>query len=350
MKGITVLVVDDSPTFLEIIKDVLERFSLVGKVVTTDSPLDAIARLKTIEPDLVFLDLNMPGIDGLSALAKMHVRIPELDVVIVSGEAANSARLTIQAIEQGALDFVLKPVGLSFEAAEDYFLSRLSPFIRRAHNRVRANDSSPLSAPTLVKDSELPKPKGFTGEIKLVVIGAATGAPTCLPQVLAALPESLPVPVLVHIDVPQVFLRFLNRTMMTKASMTIEDATDGKRLTATKIIIAPSSQMTRVVMTDNVLSLAVSTREKDVQQLDDLLGSVADCLTSGCLSVIMTGMGPDGADGVARLRSSGRHYCIAQSPQTCTAAEMPEAVISANLVDEVVPLDGLAERISSLIS
>ncbi len=348
-KRIRVLVVDDSPTFLAIIKDILRKFKSIEDLCFVSSGIEAIEKTRSFDPHLIFMDLMMPGISGLEALAKIRERNANVDVVIISGAAEDAAQLTIEAIKQGALDFVAKPVTRSLEEMEDYFLARLSPFIRRAaYKQVCLTADAASLAPTYTP-VEVQKPKeGFPGEVKLVVVGVSTGAPNTLPSLVSSLPADLPVPVLALVDVPKVFLRFLGRLLLTSSAISISEAKEGDRLSPSRILVAPSTSAIQVVPDGDVLTLRLSEVAGQTQLLDKLLFSVADALPAGCLTAVMSGFGTDGSEGVTRLRNTGDHYCLVQSPESCTAPDRPSLIIDNELADEVVSLENMGRRITEL--
>ena len=352
-QGIRVLVVDDSPTFLAIIKDILRKFKSIDELCFVSSGMEAIEKTRTFQPQLIFMDLMMPGIGGLEALAKIRERDNNVDVVIISGAAEDAAQLTIEAIRQGALDFVCKPVTKSLEEMEDYFLARLSPFIRRAAYRRICLDPQDKLVP--VKQSQIPNgvpplTKSFNDDVKLVVVGVSTGAPNSLPSLVSKLPVDLAAPVLALVDVPKIFLRFLGRLLLTSSSIAIAEAADGDRLSPARILVAPSTSSIKVKLSGATLILELGETKDQEMLLDKLLYSVADALPTGCLTAIMSGFGEDGCAGVERLRNTGEHYCLVQSPESCTAPERPSRVIEQGLADEVVSLENLGSRIVKIVN
>ena len=355
-KALRVLVADDSPTFLAIIKDILSKFKSIDELRVVSSGMAAIEESRSFLPHLVFMDLKMPGINGLEALAKIREKDPEVDVVIISGAAEDSARLTIEAIKQGALDFVCKPSTRSLEEMEDYFLSRLAPFIRRAAHRSvfhypedeEAGASSSHSSVSM--ETQAPSPS-IAGRVELVVIGVSTGAPKSLPELLSTLPRDLPVPILALVDVPKVFLRFLGRLLITNSSIAVAEASDGDRLSPSRVLVAHTSAGIRLQSQGGNLQTSIIQGEaKKGRLLDELLFSVAHTLDSGCLTAVLSGFGEDGLAGVERLRSLGGHYTLVQNPESATAPERPGRLIQNGLADEVLSLGDLGPRIVELVS
>ena len=351
-QGIRVLVVDDSPTFLAIIKDILRKFKSIEELVLVSSGMEAIEKTRSFRPHLIFMDLMMPGISGLEALAKIKERDANVDVVIISGAAEDAAQITIEAIKQGALDFVCKPVTRSLEEMEDYFLARLSPFIRRAAYKLICLDPEDRISPVQSGLTSVKAPPGSTynDEVKLIVVGVSTGAPNSLPSLVSKLPVDLAAPVLAFVDVPKVFLRFLGRLLLTSSSIAITEANDGDRLSPARILVAPSTSSVIVTKSGGTLSLKLADTSQQDKLLDELLYSVADVMSTGCLTTIMSGFGQDGNAGVERLRNTGEHYCLVQSPESCTAPERPSLLIDNGLADEVISLENLGRRIVEIVN
>jgi len=342
--GIRVMVVDDSPTFLAVIKDILARFRSVEQVVFATNGLDAIEKVKSDPPDLVLMDLQMPGYDGIETLTRLRRDVPSLSVVLISGTSENSAELTLRALRHGAVDFVPKPTARSFDAMEEYFLVRLAPFIRSATNRVyEASRADADDGDESFRKGTPPKPPRF------VLVGASTGAPTAIPALVASLPDGLAAPVLVVIDMPDVFARHLAKLLVPASRLPIVEARDGLRLTPSQIVVASNSTRLSFTGAGSPLALRCASGPSQERLLDGAFAAAATALGSGCLAVVMTGHGDDALVGLKKLHADHNHYCLVQSPGTCTAAGLPEAVIGAGLADEVVPLAMLGPRIGELV-
>ncbi|MGB0722402.1 MAG: chemotaxis-specific protein-glutamate methyltransferase CheB [Gammaproteobacteria bacterium] len=364
-RQLTTLVVDDSLTYRGILKRVVERLDGVELIGMAPNGRVALGKMGARVPDLVMLDVEMPEMDGLATLKQIHERYPRVDVVMVSGASRSNADLVMQCLEAGALDFVTKPVaGDPGMTAWDRLLADLAPIVRTVV-------AKRLLEPTRRASVEAPAVSGSAGPVvapprppvvparpaalarpDLIAIGASTGGPAALTRLLTDLGPGLPVPLLIVQHMPAVFTESLAAQLTRSTGIDVRQADHGDRLVPGRALLAPGGRHLRVEGDHVILDDGPKVNECR-PAVDVLFGSLAQTFKGRVLSVVLTGMGRDGADGVAALKGvtkgSQGHACLVQDNATSVVYGMPRAVAERGLADEVLPLEVIGARIRGLI-
>lgn len=334
-----------------------------GQVVAT-APLGRIAldKLATMEIDLVLLDVFMPEMDGIETLSRIREKYPHVCVVLVSGATTSDAEITLRGLSLGALDFIPKPLTSSFaenvkiiteDVRNAIYLARSKVALRVPSTRPAATPFSPPIAAAIPTPVPI-RPVARAKTIDLLVIGVSTGGPNALNVVIPSLPERLGVPVLLVQHMPPMFTKSLAEHLDKKSKLRVTEAVEGETVQPNHVYIAPGGKHMAITRKPGSFSeLIVSLNDQPPVHscrpaVDVLFKSVAQEFSGGVLSVILTGMGEDGANGVAALRQKGA-YSLAQDERSCVVYGMPRAVVERGLADEVLPLDDIASRISALI-
>jgi len=309
--------------------------TVVGVAVDGEEALGEALRLA---PDLVFLDLEMPRMDGFTFLRLLMARRPT-PVVVVS---ARSRRTDVfKALELGALDFVAKPEDGALEAIRDALVEKCR-LLRCLHVENLAALEAPAAAPRLAHG--LVEPAG------VVAIGASTGGPQAIQRLLAALPGSLPVALVVAQHMPERFTAAFADRLARTTAFSVQEAREGDVLAAGRVLVAPGGRMLEVVRDrGGTLRAAVLLPEPAVPRqycpsVDRLFESVARAVGRRACGVVLTGMGQDGRAGTAAIKRAGG-VTLAESPETAVVYGMPQAAAEGGAVDELLPLPALARRI-----
>lgn len=353
--NLNVLVVDDTIVYRKILSEVLESLEGVQLLGTASQGRLALARMEQTPADLVLLDVEMPEMDGLETLGHLRKRWPETDVVMVSGTNMSSAEITVQALEQGALDFIRKPEGSDPEASRQELRDKLRPLIR--HIGTRRNMRAPV-APKAALPPPLPSPtlsRPMLGRIEVVGIGVSTGGPNALAEVIPLLPADFPVPILVVQHMPPTFTASLAEHLDRRSHLRVCEAREGEPIQTGNVYIAPGGKhmVVRRHETGNGRQRIIGLNENPPENscrpsVDVLFRSMAAQYDGGIAALVMTGMGNDGCEGVRTLKRRGCH-CLTQSAETCVVYGMPMAVDEAGLSDEQIPLHFLAQRLVRLV-
>ncbi|QDV14899.1 Chemotaxis response regulator protein-glutamate methylesterase of group 1 operon [Rosistilla oblonga] len=359
-----ILIVDDSPVYRRFVQQTLEGLQghrIVGQASDGVTALQAIA---TLRPDVITLDVEMPGMSGLEVLKQIKQISPQTEVIMLSSLTLQSASLTIQAIESGAFDFVLKPQGTDLESNRRKLHKELSERFQVISQNVTRNSGggqpqpsssrpawSPTPTPTRVAASPPGNvPRRAMGSPQIIVIGISTGGPQALRSVVSQLPSDFSVPIAVVQHMPPLFTRSLAEELDRISPLQVFEGTAGDILRAGQIAIAPGGFQMRLQRSANGIVLRVNDDPPERScrpSVNVLFRSAAEQFGGRAVGVVMTGMGDDGTEGSRAMREQGAHI-LAQDARSCVVYGMPCAVAEAGLVDEVVGLNDVASKLTAL--
>jgi two-component system, chemotaxis family, protein-glutamate methylesterase/glutaminase len=337
---IRVLVVDDSAFMRRVVGEAIASQADMQLVGTAINGLDALLKVEQLQPDVVTLDVEMPEMDGLTALRHLMARYPR-PVVMLSSLTHEGAATTIRALTIGAVDFVGKPSGsisLDFHRVREELLQKIRV---AAGAKPRAAMRTPVAAPR----APIRPPTASKTWDKLVVVGASTGGPRALGTVVAGLLNDGKTAYLIVQHMPAGFTRSLAERLDSLSPLSVHEAADGDHLAAGVALVAPGDRHL-VLGAGGSVHLNQGPRLHGVRpSVDVTLESVsAHGFAQKTTVAILTGMGSDGADGAAALHKSGT-YVLAEDESTCVVYGMPRAVVERHAADKVVPLDAMAEAI-----
>lgn len=345
---VSVVVVDDSLLMRMMVRDALEKDGDIRVTGLARDTAEARRLIKECNPDVVTLDVEMPGMNGLEFLDKIMTLRP-MPVIMVSSLTAQGADATLSALEIGAVDVAQKPVG---RAQADSFGAILREKVRmaaKATARRRGGDALPAAqmhhaAPTA--RAQPPANAGGPWRRQLIAIGASTGGVAALSRLLAGIPLDSP-PIVITQHMPANYTaRFASR-MGDQLGRDVCEARDGETIGPGSIRIAPGDRHLEVSRTGAQVRCtlsdgpAVSGHRPSV---DVLFHSVAKAFGASAVGAILTGMGRDGAIGMREMRRAGAH-CLGQGPESCVVYGMPKAAMEIGALDETLELDALPSRI-----
>lgn len=345
-RAIKVLVVDDSPFMRRAITRMITSEPGIEIVGQATNGAEAIQRIVELRPDVVTMDIEMPVMDGLTALKRIMAENP-LPIIMMSTLTQANSSATLQALELGAFDFVPKPESsmLDVFTVQNELTSKIKEASRpRRTGPLPPMPPVPAAPPPSLKNGE----SRVTPPIELVAIGISTGGPPALQAVLPQLPGDFPVPILVVQHMPPGFTRSLAERLDKLSSVRVKEAEQGERLEPGTVYIAPAGWH---------LTLKSDARGKTVQLIDSsdsktwhkpsvdvMMASVAATFGSRALGLIMTGMGNDGTAGAGAMKRVGAPIW-AQDEETCVVYGMPRAVYESGVVDRVLPLPRIATEL-----
>lgn len=344
---ITVLVVDDSAFMRKALSMMLERDPDVRVVDTARDGQQAIDKVRALDPDVVTMDVEMPRMDGLTALRHIMDEMPR-PVLMISSLTREGAAATVEAMEAGAVGFIPKQrsrVSLKITEIEQELIKRIKS-AARSNLRAFRQTGRPSSAPRKRTPSRL----SFR-QARLIAIGVSTGGPFALQHVIPALPADLPVPVAVVQHMPPHFTRSLAERLDAKSALQVSEAENGMPVEPGRVIIAAGGR--HLVFRSGARSVIVQTPEKPTDTLhrpsvDVMFASASERYGGRVLGLVMTGMGKDGLEGARTIKESGGRI-IAQDEATSVVYGMPRAVAEANLTDCILPMDELAQALTKAV-
>ncbi len=360
--ALRVLVADDSALFRRVLTEALSSLPDVEVVAGVPNGKLAVQRVRDLRPDLLTLDMEMPEMGGLAVLDALRQAGEDVMVIVVSALTLAGGRLTMKALEKGALDFITKPDTPNAEESRAAILKELAPRVRAlAHRREirnilkdRPQAPPPQPLPPVRPPADLRQVSKTMTRVAagtkpdMVLIGVSTGGPNALAQVLPALPGTLGVPVLVVQHMPPVFTQSLAESLSAKCAFRVREASHGERLEPNTVYIAPGGRQMRLAAAPGgakVIEVTDDPPENNCKPaVDYLFRSAANRFPGRSMAVILTGMGSDGTLGLRLLKRHGC-YVVAQDEASCVVFGMPKAAIDAGVVDVVVPLEAVAGRI-----
>lgn len=345
-KPIRVLVIDDSPLVRELIVDSLSAQRDIEIVGTASNGQEGLQLLTELQPDVVTLDLQMPGKDGLTTLDEILERRPT-PVIVVSALTQRAAESAVQALQRGAMDYVAKPAGLA--AMRLSFGEELSTKIRH----MAGVDVSHVLRLRKARAERRPKPSVRIDDGALaryasgcVAIGISTGGPPALTRLFAALAPPLP-PIVVVQHMPEMFTGPFAARLNSISSLAVKEAQDGDVLQPNSVYVAPGGK--QLTVRRRAESGVIAVREGEfvsghMPSVDVMMSSVAAVYGNRCVGVVMTGMGRDGADGCRAIRAAGG-FVLGQDEQSSDVYGMNKVAYAEGGVDLQVPLERMAEAI-----
>jgi two-component system chemotaxis response regulator CheB len=341
---IRVLVVDDSAVVREVMTAVLSQEADMA-VTTAADPLIAMNKMRSARPDVIVLDLEMPRMDGLTFLRKIMADDP-IPVVICSSAVGRGTHTTVHAMEEGAVAVVAKPKLGVRQFLHESALLLIDAVRGAAQARVARRITAP-PAPRLTADAVLPAlspRKGAATGLRPVAVGASTGGTEALREILEALPEDAP-PIVVVQHMPEGFTRAFAERLDGICRIEVKEAEDGDRLAPGRALIAAGN---RHLVVRRGVGYTVDVKEGPLvsrhrPSVDVLFRSVAQVAGHDAVGVILTGMGDDGAAGLAEMRLAGA-ATIAQDEASCVVFGMPKEAIARGAAQHVLPLREIARE------
>ena len=339
MPPVRVLVVDDSVVVRRLVSEALASTLEVTVAGTASSGALALAKIPQLNPDVVTLDIEMPGMNGLETLAAIRKLYPKLPVIMFSTLTERGAAVTLEALSLGASDYVTKPTNSESLAGamEQVRRELVAKILCLGVHRAAATPTRPVG---------LRRSSGGQ-RIDVLAIGVSTGGPNALAQVVPCLPADFPVPIVIVQHMPPLFTHLLAVRLNSQSRLTVREAEAGKCLVPGEVWIAPgdyhmivSRRGGRVVLNLNQEPAENSCRPA----VDVLFRSVAQVYGRTSLAIVLTGMGSDGARGAVQIREAGGEVFV-QDEATSVVWGMPGAVVSVGAADKVCQLSDISQEV-----
>jgi len=348
-----ILIVDDSSFMRMAIRSILSKEPTFEVVGTAADGIEGVEKAVALRPDIITMDVEMPRMDGIACLKQIMAKAPTR-VIMVSTLTNEGAKATFEALDAGAIDYIPKNVTDSPEA-QHVFREELLRKVKgagRSHFS-RSTVSAPIrpaaAPPATIRHSST----RLTGKkIGYVGIGASTGGPVALQEVLSRIPVNFPYGIIVGIHMPKAFTGPYADRLNAKCSMNIREAVDGDILKPGLALVAPGGMHTTLVRHGSsiVVRIVPTTAHPQyvyIPSVDLMMSTMAEATNGAMLGVILTGMGNDGFKGMQMLKGKGG-VTIAQDEATSTIYGMPKACVDGGVADEVLPLGQIGFEIAKL--
>lgn len=342
---VRVLVVDDSAFMRRAMKQMLEQDPSIDVVATARDGAEAIDLACELQPDVITLDLEMPNVDGFTALQRIMHRCPT-KIIILSSLTQQGSHAALRAMSLGAADVLAKDVSqvsLSITRMQEELV---------AHVRALTAHAQPVVPPRRARHTPGVKPLTLRErDFDLICIGSSTGGPACLETLLATMPATLRIPIVIAQHMPEMFTRSLAERLDEICPLTVRHAEHDQSLEAGHVYIAKGGRQIRVRKTPGRrLQLNLVEGSADAlyrPSVDVLLKSAAESAAARTVAVVLTGMGTDGLLGARQIRAAGGKV-IAQSAESCVVYGMPKAVTQDGLADAMLAPAAIARCLSQL--
>ncbi|WP_319778928.1 chemotaxis response regulator protein-glutamate methylesterase [Maridesulfovibrio sp.] len=342
---INVVVVDDSAFMRKAISTMLQKDPGIRVVATARDGEEGLRVIRKHNPDVVTLDIEMPKMDGLTALRHIMMEMPR-PVLMVSSLTTEGAEATLKAMDLGAVDFIpkqLSKVSLDIVKIERDLISKVKSVARRKMRPVPRMRTSAAArrpaAPVQVRRGRAKR--------DVVVIGVSTGGPPAVQKILSSLPSDFPAGIVIAQHMPKAFTGPFANRLNGVSQIKVKEAETGDRLLPGHAFVAPGGSHLIIDQKVSRIDLIVTPEPKEAlykPSANVLVSSVAKAVGRRALGVILTGMGNDGRDGIRELKSKGGR-AIAQSDSSCVVYGMPKAIVDDGLADEIVDIDDMANAI-----
>lgn len=378
MEKVRVIVVDDSAFMRKAISDMIESCADFEVIAKFRDGRELVEKVDKFNPDLITLDVHMRDLDGLATLKELKKMGKNYPIIMLSSATTEGSELTLECLDNGAITFITKPSG-SISLDIDKVKERLIYEIKGITSNIRVNKSNihmrqitsnkeseienkikdrrvnaQLSQRKEINNSEKPSPMinnkviPKNKKIDAVVIGASTGGPKALQQVLTKLPANLNVPVFVVQHMPEGFTKVFAERLNKVCNLNVTEAEDGMSINRNTIYIAKGGSH---MIIDSSIRVSLN-KEPSIwgvrPAVDKLFESASKVYGGNLLSVVLTGMGKDGAEGSKRIKDCGG-ITISEDKSTCTIYGMPKAAYETGKIDLVLPLDQICNKITEIV-
>ncbi len=359
---IKVLIVDDSVIYRKSLSDILNQVEQCTLVHTAPNADIAQRKISSQKYTMVITDINMPGINGFELQKKIKQTDPGIQVVLMSSENYSQASLTIEALNNGAVDFIQKPTAGTHESNRKALEEQVLRIAKTLYSTITMSTGTQIKPPpsfqTKPKQPAVPRVPGNTKTISafsnytLLAIGVSTGGPQALGKVIPLLPKDLKIPVVIVQHMPANFTKSLAESLDKKSALTVKEAQHNDALSPGTVYIAPGGKQMSVKRSGSGPTLTINDDPPENSckpAVDYTFRSISqEFPNDAILSIILTGMGSDGCIGVEILKNN-KCYCISQSQKSCVVYGMPKAVDDAGLSDISLDIDTIAKKITELV-
>lgn len=372
-RPIRVVVVDDSAVMRRFITDMLQRDPAIQVVGTASNGREAIEVVQQLRPDVVTMDVRMPVMDGVATTEHLMAYCPTPILVLTASLASYDVDITFKMLGAGALEVVEKPRGSNPQALEHAardlvrrvkILSRVKVVTHLRGRRRTVNDGTP--SPPALHNHQAPLPAAQPRDAvalssipastsasdsslyPVVVIGASTGGPRIIHQIIAGLPRSFPAAVLIVQHIAEGFSEGMAEWLASAGTLPVHIAREGAPVRPGEALIAPDRR-NMLVTSQGTIHLSDAPLLMQRPSIDITMQAIADVYRSRAIGVLLTGMGRDGAYGMLSLYRRNA-YTIAQDEASCAIFGMPRAAIQLGAVREVLPPNAIAPRLGELVT
>ncbi len=356
MRKIKAVVIDDSAFMRKSLSIMLESSGEIEVIGTARDGLEGYNLVKSSMPDIVTLDIEMPKMDGLTALQKIMKDCP-VPVIMVSSLTTEGADSTLKAMELGAVDFIPKElsfVNINIIKIKEDLVRKVKEIVKQRSlterlKRLRSISNKSTTKTSYTEHDNKPLPKIY---YKAIALGISTGGPMSLQKVIPLLKKEMSVPMFVVQHMPPKFTKSLADRLNGMSNVEVREAENNEVVKNGFVYIAPGGfHMTLKKTSMNQLLINISEEPSTTlhrPSVDVMMNSVVEVFGKSTLGIIMTGMGKDGFEAVKEIKNLGGH-AFAQDEESCVVYGMPKAIVDAGFADLILPLEKIADQINKVV-
>ncbi len=367
---VKVLIVDDSLFMCKALNHILSADKDIEVIGMAHNGKEALEKLKTLDPDVITLDVEMPRMDGLAALQEIMKTKPT-PTIMISSLTEQGAETTLKALEAGALDFLPKSQSTQEMFGPDLtrkikVLARRKSLMQLRFSMKKTDGARPSSASSTTTGAATARSSSLAstrtgntstsstpckGARDIIGIGVSTGGPPAVQKLLAALPENFPATILIAQHMPAAFTGPFAKRLDNTCKIAVSEAINGERPKQGHAYIAPGGKHLRLRMKGPLPELVITEEPTEAlykPSATELMHSIASCMPRRSIGLILTGMGSDGLEGIRALKEKGG-YIMAQNEASCVVYGMPKAIVDANLSDNTLELDAIANALITAV-
>ena len=347
MKKIKVLVVDDSALMRKIISDLINSEIDMEVVEVAKNGQDLLDKVHKSQPEVITMDVEMPQMNGIEALKELRKANSNIPVIMLSSISKRGTIRTMECLEAGAFDFIAKPSGtisLDINKVKDDLVEKIRlAYSKSSYKEILNSSKNEISADINRLKNNASK-NNFEDKIEAIVIGASTGGPKALYTVITSLPENLGIPILIVQHMPAGFTKAFADRLNTNSKLTVKEAIHGEIIEKNVTYIAPGGYHMEVGNEKKICLNQEPTIWGVRPAVDKLFISASKVYGSRLISIVLTGMGKDGAQGTIEVKKNGGHTA-SEDKSTCTIYGMPKTAFETGMVDQVLLINEFANYI-----
>jgi len=344
-----VLIVDDSSFFRRRVNEILEADAKIQVIGMAKNGLEAVELAEKLKPDVITMDIEMPVMDGITAVRKIMQKSP-IPILMFSSLTTDGAKATLDALDAGAVDFLPKKfddISSDREEAKRLLCARVRLIAARGLTKTPVAPTT-----TVVKRSfRAPTSQPKKNNHQLVAIGTSTGGPVALQDVLTKLPKNFPLPIILIQHMPASFTPAFAQRLDGLCQIEVREAVDGEQLKPGLALLAPGGKQMELVKRGSLSHIKISEPlpgQNYKPSVDVAFDSVADTYPGKALGIVLTGMGADGREGARKMKQGGSELW-SQDEASCVVFGMPAAIEEAGLSDHVMPLSTIGENLARCV-
>ena len=346
-----VLIVDDSSFFRRRVNEILDADRNIEVIGMAKNGLDAVEQAEKLKPDVITMDIEMPVMDGITAVRKIMQKSP-IPILMFSSLTTDGAQATLDALDAGAVDFLPKKfddISSDRDEAKRLLCARVRQIAARGIAKP-VSSPKPVQAATTspARVTTRPLTTPAKGNYQIVAIGTSTGGPVALQDVLTKLPENFPLPIILIQHMPATFTPAFAQRLNGLCQIEVREAADGDVLTPGVALLAPGGKQMEVIKRGAASYIKISEPlpgQNYKPSVDVAFTSVANVYPGKALAIVLTGMGADGCEGARKMKQGGAKLW-SQDEASCVVYGMPAAVADAGLSDHVLPLSSIGDSLA----